>query len=220
LLNAAQSWISGYNSKRDTSFSIDISLAITNFLAAPTIEAAREILMNIDGGYYDPHYGQSPEQRRKDILSAFFSTIVSSRLEINEVAVALDVLSKCDLIIGRVFKRRHWDLIRYLHRIISHGLFYHISNTNVSYNQYSQPWQISAPIFVRSLALRELLLTLAAKSHTSVSVFGATYLPYLLAILLRQRIDLLAFVQGLALEPKAADALSKEISNLGKMNRF
>ncbi|MDQ4012891.1 MAG: AAA family ATPase, partial [Thermoproteota archaeon] len=51
LLNAAQSWISGYNSKRDASFSIDISLAITNFLAAPTIEAARETLMNIDGGY-------------------------------------------------------------------------------------------------------------------------------------------------------------------------
>jgi replication factor C large subunit len=220
LLNAAQSWISGYNSKRDTSFSIDISLAITNFLAAPTIEAARETLINIDGGYYDPHYGQSPEQRRKDILSAVFSTIVSSRLEINEVAAALDVLSKSDLIIGRVFKRRHWDLLRYLHRIISHGLFYHISNKNISYNQYSQPWQISAPIFARSLALRELLLTLAAKSHTSVSVFGAIYLPYLLAILLRQRIDLLPFVQGLALEPKAADALSKEISHLGKMDRF
>ena len=139
LLNAAQSWISGYNSKRDTSFSIDISLAITNFLAAPTIEAARETLINIDGGYYDPHYGQSPEQRRKDILSAVFSTIVSSRLEINEVAAALDVLSKSDLIIGRVFKRRHWDLLRYLHRIISHGLFHHISNKNISYNQYSQP---------------------------------------------------------------------------------
>jgi replication factor C large subunit len=220
LLNAAQSWVSGYNSKRDTSFSIDISLAITNFLAAPKIEAARETLMNIDGGYSDPHYGQSPEQRRKDILSAFFSTIVSSRLEINEVAAALDVLSKCDLIIGRVFKRRHWDLLRYLHRIISHDLFYHISNKNISYNQYSQPWQISAPIFARSLALRELLLTLAAKSHTSVSVFGAIYLPYLLAVLLRQRIDLLPFVQGLALEPKAADALSKEISNFGRMNRF
>jgi hypothetical protein len=79
---------------------------------------------------------------------------------------------------------------------------------------------MSAPIFARSLALRELLFTLAAKSHTSVSVFGAIYLPYLLAILLRQRIDLLPFVQGLALEPKTADALSKEISNFGKMNRF
>jgi hypothetical protein len=33
-------------------------------------------------------------------------------------------------------------------------------------------------------------------------------------------IDLLPFVQGLALEPKAADALSKEISHLGKVDRF
>jgi hypothetical protein len=45
-------------------------------------------------------------------------------------------------------------------------------------------------------------------------VFGATYLPYLLIILLRQRIDLPQFVQGLDLDPKAAEALSKEISNL------
>jgi replication factor C large subunit len=214
LLNMAQSRVLGYEATRDVSFGIDISLAITNFFIAPTIEVGRQVLMSIEGGYPDPRFAQSPEQRRKDILHALFSSIVSSKLEVREIAGALDVLSKCDLLIGRVSKNRHWNLLRYLHILLSHGLFYALEDRNTTYNQYSQPWQVSAPIIARRLALRGLLLSLAARTHNSVSVFGATYLPYLLIILLRQRIDLLQFVQSLDLDPKVAEALSKEISNL------
>ena len=214
LLNMAQSRVSGYEATRDVSFGIDISLAITNFFIAPTIEDGRQVLMSIEGGYPDPRFAQSPEQRRKDILHALFSSIVSSKLEVREIAGALDVLSKCDLLIGRVSKNRHWNLLRYLHNLLSHGLFYALEDRNTTYNQYSQPWQVSAPIIARRLALRGLLLSLAARTHNSASVFGATYLPYLLIILLRQRIDLLQFVQSLDLDPKVAEALSKEISNL------
>ena len=214
LLNMAQSRVSGYEATRDVSFGIDISLAITNFFTAPTIEDGRQVLMSIEGGYPDPRFAQSPEQRRKDILHALFSSIVSSKLEVREIAGALDVLSKCDLLIGRVSKNRHWNLLRYLHNLLSHGLFYALEDRNTTYNQYSQPWQVSAPIIARRLALRGLLLSLAARTHNSVSVFGATYLPYLLIILLSQRIDLLQFVQSLDLDPKVAEALSKEISNL------
>ena len=214
LLNMAQSRVSGYEATRDVSFGIDISLAITNFFIAPTIEVGRQVLMSIEGGYPDPRFAQSPEQRRKDILHALFSSIVSSKLEVREIAGALDVLSKCDLLIGRVSKNRHWNLLRYLHNLLSHGLFYALEDRNTTYNQYSQPWQVSAPIIARRLALRGLLLSLAARTHNSASVFGATYLPYLLIILLRQRIDLLQFVQSLDLDPKVAEALSKEISNL------
>ena len=214
LLNMAQSRVSGYEATRDVSFGIDISLAITNFFTAPTIEDGRQVLMSIEGGYPDPRFAQSPEQRRKDILHALFSSIVSSKLEVREIAGALDVLSKCDLLIGRVSKNRHWNLLRYLHNLLSHGLFYALEDRNTTYNQYSQPWQVSAPIIARRLALRGLLLSLAARTHNSMSVFGATYLPYLLIILLRQRIDLLQFVQSLDLDPKVAEALSKEISNL------
>jgi replication factor C large subunit len=214
LLNMAQSRVSGYEATRDVSFGIDISLAMTNFFIAPTIEVGRQILMSIEGGYPDPRFAQSPEQRRKDILYALFSSIVSSKLEVGEIAGALDVLSKCDLLIGRVSKNRHWNLLRYLDGLLSHGLFYALKDRNTTYNQYSQPWQVTAPIIARRLALRGLLLSLAARTHNSASVFGATYLPYLLIILLRQRIDLPQFVQGLDLDPKAAEALSKEISNL------
>jgi replication factor C large subunit len=214
LLNMAQSWISGYASARDTTFGIDISVGITNFLTAPTIEAARQILTDIEGGYPDPRFAQSPEERRKDILSAFFSSIVSSKLEAREIADALRVLSNCDLLIGKVSERRHWSLLRYLQNMMSYGLFYEIKGKNLSYNQYSHPWQISAPLFARRLALRELIVKLAVRTHSSVSAFGSTYLPYLLTILMHQRVDLPQFVLNLGLDPKASDALSKEISNL------
>jgi replication factor C large subunit len=214
MLNMAQSWIAGYAFARDTTFRTDIDLAITKFFTAPTVEAAREILMNIEGGYPDPRFTQTPEERRKDILSAFFSSIVSAKLGAKEITNALNILSNCDLVIGRVSERRHWGLLKYLQNMISYGLFYEIREKDLTYNQYSYPWQISAPVLARRQALKELINNLAARTHTSVSVFGSTYLPYLLTMLLLHRVDILLFVQGLGLDVKAADALSKEISNL------
>jgi hypothetical protein len=214
LLNIAQSWFSGYASASDTTFRIDISLAITNFLKAPTIEAAKNTLINIEGGYSDPRFAQSPEERRKDILSAFFSSIVSSKLKTNEIAGALDILSTCDLLVGKVSERRHWSLLRYLQNMLAYGLFHEIKGKDLTYNQYSYPWQVSAPVLARRLALRKLIANLAARTHTSVSAFGATYLPYLLIMLLQHRVDIPQFLLSLGMDAKAADTLSKEISNL------
>jgi replication factor C large subunit len=170
--------------------------------------------MRIDGGYSDPRFGQSAEERRKDILYAFFSSIITSDIESGKMADALSVLSKCDIIIGRVSKNRHWTLLKYIHDILSYGLFSALTGQKVKYNQYSLPWPISAPIIARRLGLREILVNLAHRTHTSVSVLSATYLPYLLSILLSQKVDLRQFVEGLGLDPKAAESLLKEITSL------
>ena len=41
--------MSGYDSTRDLSSGIDISQAIANFSISPTIDDAKQILMNVDG---------------------------------------------------------------------------------------------------------------------------------------------------------------------------
>jgi replication factor C large subunit len=214
LLNIVQAKISGYDATRNSSSVIDISQVIPDFSTSPTLEGAKQILMRIDGGYSDPRFGQSAEERRKDILYAFFSSIITSDIESGKMADALSVLSKCDIIIGRVSKNRHWTLLKYVHDILSYGLFSALTGQKVKYNQYSLPWPISAPIIARRLGLREILVNLAHRTHTSVSVLGATYLPYLLSILLSQKVDLRQFVEGLGLDPKAAESLLKEITSL------
>lgn len=214
LLNIVQAKISGYDAIRDSSSAIDISHAISDFSNSPTLEEAKKILMRVDGGYSDPRFGLSAEERRKDILYAFFSSIITSSIEPGKMADALSVLSKCDVIVGRVSKDRHWTLLKYIHDILSYGLFSVLTGQKVKYNQYSLPWPISAPIIARRMGLREILVNLAHRTHTSVSVLSATYLPYLLNILLSQKVDLRQFVKGLGLDPKAAESLLKEITSL------
>lgn len=214
LLNIVQAKISGYDAIRDSSSAIDISHAISDFSNSPTLEEAKKILMRVDGGYSDPRFGLSAEERRKDILYAFFSSIITSSIEPGKMADALSVLSKCDVIVGRVSKDRHWTLLKYIHDILSCGLFSVLTGQKVKYNQYSLPWPISAPIIARRMGLREILVNLAHRTHTSVSVLSATYLPYLLNILLSQKVDLRQFVKGLGLDPKAAESLLKEITSL------
>ncbi len=211
LLNIAQAKISGYNSAEGVSTDIEMSQAIPNFFTSPSVEDAVGILMNVEGRYSDPHFGQSVEEKRKDILYAFFSSIVNSDIEFNERADALDLLSRCDLIVGRVFDKRYWTLLRYLNIILSYGLYYKLAGHKINYNRYSQPWPISAPIISRRIALRRFIVNLARLTHTSVSVSSATYLHYLFNILLCQKVDVQEFAEHLGLDPKAAEPLSKEI---------
>ena len=211
LLNIVQARISGYNAIRDSSFAVDISDVISDFSNSPTLEEAKKILMRVDGGYSDPRFGLSSEERRKDLLYAFFSSIITSSIEPAKMADALNVLSRCDVIVGRVSKDRHWTLLKYIPDILSYGLFSVLMGQKVRYNQYSLPWPISAPVIARRMGLREILVNLAHSTHTSVSVLGATYLPYLLNILHSQKVDLRLFAEGLGLDPKAAESLLKEI---------
>lgn len=214
LLNIAQARMSGYGSARDLPLEIDIAQAVANFSTANTIVEAKQILMSVDGGYFDPRFGQSPEDRRKDILYAFFSSLVNSNIDSEKMAEALDVISMCDTIVGRAYKNRHWTLLKYLNDILSYALFNALSGQMLKYSQYSLPWQISAPLISRHLAIRGLIDILADEANTSVSKLSATYVPYLLHILLRQGFSISRFVEGLGLEPKASESLIKAITGL------
>jgi replication factor C large subunit len=214
LLNIVQAKMSGYESDRDLPLAIDIAQAVANFSTANTIVEAKQILMSVDGGYSDPRFGQSPEDRRKDILYAFFSSLVNSNIESEKMAEALDVISMCDLIVGRAYKNRHWTLLKYLNDKLSYALFNALSGQMIKYSQYSLPWQISAPLISRYLALRCVIDILADETNTSVSKLSATYVPYLLHILLRQGFSISRFVEGLGLEPKEGESLIKAITGL------
>jgi replication factor C large subunit len=214
LLNIAQAKMSGYESARDLPLEIDIAQAVANFSTANTIVEAKQILMSVDGRYSDPRFGQSPEDRRKDILYAFFSSLVNSNIESEKMAEALNVISMCDLIVGRAYKNRHWTLLKYLNDILSYALFNALSGQMIKYSQYSLPWQITAPLISRQLALRSVIDILADETNTSVSKLSATYVPYLLHILLRQGFSISRFIEGLGLEPRAGESLIKAITGL------
>jgi len=216
LLNNAQSKSFGYEGVRPINFQIDIATAIEGFFSSDRAEIAREFLLNADATYQNPRFGMSTEERRKDKLNALFSSVVTSRIDPDSLAAILDILSKADIIVGRVGENRQWSLLKYIDNIIAYGLFDTTHYKQIKYNQYSMSWPVMGPIFIRGRSMKNLLSEMAYETHTSKSVFGSLYFPYLMQIMIDNKIDPYEFAEHSNLDEKTGEALAKEMDRTKK----
>jgi replication factor C large subunit len=219
ILNNAQSKFAGYDSIRSDNFAIDIATAINGYFSADQIEQAKTFLSNADAAYLDPRFGTSAEERRKDMINALFSSIVSSPLDVESLADALDLLSKIDMIIGRMGENRSWRLMKYLEIILAYGLFRSTRHKGIKYNQYSMIWPLIGPIFARSNNVKDLLSNLSKQSHVTKSLFGSIYFPYLLQLLVDKKIDLKELSTIPKFDERSSIALTKEMDLIKEKTR-
>jgi replication factor C large subunit len=219
MLNNAQSKCAGYTSTHSETFEIDIAEAINGYFSMSEVEEAKNFLSQADAAYLDPRFGMSAEERRKDMINALFSSIVSSPIDLNGLADALDVLSKIDVIVGRIGQNRYWRLMKYLDVMIAYGLFSSTRQKGIKYNQYSVIWPLMNPISVRAQYMKNLLSELSKQTHVTKSIFGSIYFPYLLQLLIDKKIDLREFSNISNLDEKSGEALTKEMDLImGKRN--
>ena len=219
MLNNAQSKCAGYTSTHSKRFEIDIAEAINGYFSMSELEEAKNFLSQADAAYLDPRFGMSAEERRKDMINALFSSIVSSPIDLNGLADALDILSKIDVIVGRIGQNRYWRLMKYLDVMIAYGLFSSTRQKGIKYNQYSVIWPLMNPISVRAQYMKNLLSALSKQTHVTKSIFGSIYFPYLLQLLVDKKIDLREFSNISKLDEKSGEALTKEMDLImGKRN--
>jgi replication factor C large subunit len=211
MLNNAQSKCAGYNSTHSKIFEIDIAEAINGYFSKSEREEAKNFLSQADAAYLDPRFGMSAEERRKDMINALFSSIVSSPIDLDGLADALDVLSKIDVIVGRIGQNRYWRLMKYLDVMIAYGLFSSTRQKGLKYNQYSIIWPLMNSISVRAQYMKNVLPALSKQTHVSKSIFGSIYLPYLLQLLVDKKINPREFSNILNLDEKSEEALTKEM---------
>jgi replication factor C large subunit len=211
MLNNAQSKCAGYNSTRSDTFEIDIAEAINGYFSMSEFEEAKNFLSQADAAYLDPRFGMSAEERRKDMINALFSSIVSSPIDPEGLAEALDVLSKIDVIVGRIAQNRYWRLMKYLDVMIAYGLFSSTRQKGIKYNQYGVIWPLMKHIFVRGQSMKNLLSSLSKQTHVTKSIFGSIYFPYLLQLLIDKKIDPREFSNISNLDEKSGEALMKEM---------
>jgi replication factor C large subunit len=211
MLNNAQSKCAGYTSTHSETFEIDIAEAINGYFSMSELEEAKNFLSQADAAYLDPRFGMSAEERRKDMINALFSSIVSSPIDLNGLADALDILSKIDVIVGRIGQNRYWRLMKYLDVMIAYGLFSSTRQKGIKYNQYSVIWPLMNPISVRAQYMKDLLSALSKQTHVTKSIFGSIYFPYLLQLLVDKKIDLREFSNISNLDEKSGEALTKEM---------
>ena len=212
MLNSAQSRASGYAtvSNKDM-IDIDIAEAINSYFNAGSIEQATQFISKADASYPDPRYGESPEERRKDMLAALFSSIVSSHLEHHDLTSLLDVLSRADMMVGRANTSREWRLLKYVSRIIASGLYKKSRQKGIKYSQYAMPWPVMGPIFARSQSTRKILGEVAPAFHTSRSSAGSFVLPYLIRIMIGENVDPVDFAVETFHDESVGESIAKEI---------
>jgi len=212
LLNGAQSRAAGYAtvSNRDV-IEIDIQDAINGYFAASGKEQAVQFLMMADASFPDPRYeGINPESRRKDMIGALFSTIVSSHTG-DSLAGMLDVLSKADVVVGRVGRRRHWSLLRYVTPMLAHGLYEKSRGLDIRYSQYSMPWPVMGPVFARYQTIRRLASFIGPATHVSKRTCSWLVLPYLVREMIKEKINPAEFAIANFNDASVGESLAKEI---------
>ena len=214
MLNLAQLKSSGYNGFVKDKFKIDISDGLNQFFSSKNKTTSKFIFSRLDGHFYDPKYGLSSEERRKDLLNALFTSIMSSKLDIINLATLLNKLSEFDILISRVNKNREWHLLRYMDDIIVNLIFLDLQKNTVEYNQYGINWQLMGTIFLRGQSVRKLISHLAQFFHLSSSNFGLIYFPFLLKIIYDHKIDVKELIFSLSLEEKFIEVIEKETIKL------
>jgi replication factor C large subunit len=216
LINSAQSRAAGYStvSNKDI-IDVDIADAINGYFSAGSMEQAMQFIKKADVLYPDPRYRPtSPEERQKDMLSALFSSIVSSHIEQCDLALLLDVLSRADVIVGRVNASRQWHLLKYVNSIIATGLYEKSRQKGIKYSQYMMPWPVMGPIFARSQSTRKILNELALALHISRSSAGLFYLSYFIRIMIDEKIDPMDFAADNFLDESVGESIAKEIEKM------
>ncbi|HET6726899.1 MAG TPA: AAA family ATPase [Nitrososphaeraceae archaeon] len=210
LLNAAQVMKAGYTTTKNPVLDIDIENMINQFFSSTTFEEALDVVQRADISYSDPRFGQSSEDRRKDILAAFFSSIVMSKIDIPTITLLLDRLSELDVILSRSLVMRNWKILRYFPLILTKSLFYDSRNKYIRYNRYSIGFEHMG-IFSRAQGLKKTLRILAQYFHTSRSTFGSFYFEPLRQILIRTT-EYENLIRSTITSEKEADVMVREIS--------
>lgn len=210
LLNAAQVMKAGYTTTKNPVLDIDIENMINHFFSSTTFAEALDVVQRADISYSDPRFGQSSEDRRKDILAAFFSSIVMSKIDIPTITLLLDRLSELDVILSRSLVMRNWKILRYFPLILTKSLFYESRNKYIRYNRYSIGFEHMG-IFSRAQGLKKTLRILAQYFHTSRSTFGSFYFEPLRQILTRTT-EYENLIRSTITSEKEADVMVREIS--------
>ena len=192
MINSAQALVGGFNPQTEKSFEIlDVESGVNAFFKANSLDEARSVI-----------YSMAIDPREK--INAFYSSIITSNLSQQDMAKMLEVISKADMLYGKIFKTQEWRLLRYLNEILL-GLYQ--KGTSVRYSQYNLSWPILNRLRWDGRSIKALAEVMAKKFHISTSTFATFYLPYILFMIKNKKLEL-------EVDESFDDIIEKEIERL------
>ena len=189
MINLTQSLVTGFNPQTETSFeSVNVEDGVNAFFKANSIDEARIVL-----------YSMQIDPRQK--IDAFYSSIITSTLDNTTLAKYLNVISKADMLYGKIMKTQNWRLLRYLNDIL---IELYQNDDRIRYTQYNLSWPLLNRIRWDGNKIKSLSSIMAKKLHLSSSAFVTLCLPYVLFCIKNKTLEL-------ELEETFGDIIDKEI---------
>ena len=189
MINLAQSLVTGFNPQTEKSFeSINVEDGVNAFFKSNSIDEARGVL-----------YSMQIEPRQK--IDAFYSSIITSKLESKTLAKHLEVISRADVLYGKIMKTQNWRLLRYLNDIL---IELYQKDERIRYTQYNLSWPLLNRIRWDGRKIKSLSLILAKNLHLSASAVATICLPYVLLCMKNKKLEL-------DLEETFGDIIEKEM---------
>ena len=174
MINLAQSLVTGFNPQTDQSFeNINVEDGINAFFKSKSFDEARSLLYSIQ---IDP----------KQKIDAFYSSIITSNLDNKTLSKFLDIISKADLLYGKIMKTQNWRLLRYLNEIL---LELYKNDERIRYTQYNLSWPLLNRIRWDGKKIKTLSSLMAKKLHVSSSAFVTTCFPYFLFCVKNKKLE-------------------------------
>ena len=175
MINLAQSLVTGFNPQTENSFeSINVEDGINAFFKANSIDEARGVL-----------YAMQIDPRKK--IDAFYSSIITSNLDKDTLGKYLEVISRADVLFGKIMKTQNWRLLRYLNETL---IELYKKDDRIRYAQYNLSWPLLNRIRWDGRKIKSLSSLLAKKLHLSSSSFTTFGLPYVLFCIKNKKLQL------------------------------
>ena len=123
-------------------------------------------------------YPGQPREKVRDL----FTAVSRSRVHEERKAVALDVLSRADVLLGRMVKGKDWRLLRYLDSTLASELWAALGDGGARYTLDAVPWPLQVRIWNDSRKLRDVAALAGKRVGISQRGFLVEDMPYVLRL--------------------------------------
>ena len=175
MINFTQARVTGFDPPTERSFeTLDVEEGINAFYKANSIDEARSVLYSLR---IDP----------REKINAFYSSIITSKISIDDMEIFLRVISEADMLYGKIMKTQQWRLLRYLDATLL-GLYK--KDIAIRYSKYNLSWPLLNRLRWDGTKIKSIIGSLAKTMHVSKSTFSTLYFPFLLYCMKNKKIDL------------------------------
>lgn len=157
-------------------------------------------------------YPGQPREKVRDL----FVAVVKAKVHEERRSEALEVLSRADIVMGRIMRGKDWRLLRYLDTMLASELWRAVGDGGARFTMDAVPWPLQLRIWNDSRKLKDI--GLLAGRRLGISQKGALVedMPYIL-LLSRGKAFREALVRSLGLEENYAEFVAKESARSGRL---